>query len=538
MANRALHDNAVAARLDQTSVRRAAVVTGDDFERRFWLRCLGQHPESADPEGSAVVVPDSGPLVLVENGKRGNLFGTLTAYSDIRVNRADSGAAQMVDQIIMLLGTGSRLSPFTQALRNIKAAFPLPNVDVPGTGFTIGEAAIRAGSPLVSYLNSKKFRGILVRWGDEILIPSADFRQDVVTYLDADVVRFGWRADPNEQLAAQKEWLLVDQATGNVVSEISRQPLASLRQEIARRSPQSLTPYVNLGSFAASPAFLDALADVFGPQLSKVEISANWDPYFWIAFFSDSERDWDRAVQAEISMKRTGIEDLLSQVPDFFSLVTSARRRLEEQTGRTAQIRILDFGEPYWIDAGDHAGLHRMYEDIFRDTPGGMTVRSFFGLPDSLARGGSVVRNSSIHQDVEVANSLVIGSRIRHPSSRLERAVVLGGDYGLLRISEGGVAIQSISDELTLLGPAAVAFRLEQSPAVLESGESRSTILTSDGTFQMRYLSALGTISRSDYELPVAGNAVSYRALAESLALVDPLAVDAYWKRQGSPPAS
>src|SRR5215467_12227451 len=93
--------NARLARLSTTALDRVLIVTGDYLETTFWDVILN---EKNSPDG---------PNYWVEKGKKGNLLGTLQAYSAMR-NESHAGAP--IEQILMFFGSGTRLSPFTQSL--------------------------------------------------------------------------------------------------------------------------------------------------------------------------------------------------------------------------------------------------------------------------------------------------------------------------------------------------------------------------------------------------------------------------------------
>src|SRR5450755_602251 len=103
----ALLGNASSARQNVALTNRILIVTGDYLDAQFWDTVLGRNKPTVDPK------------YWVERGKKGNLLGTLQAYASVQ-----NGGA--IDQILMFFGSGTRLSPFTQSLRNIKSAFPLP----------------------------------------------------------------------------------------------------------------------------------------------------------------------------------------------------------------------------------------------------------------------------------------------------------------------------------------------------------------------------------------------------------------------------
>src|SRR5215469_9458336 len=139
--------NARLARPGTSALDRTLIVTGDYLEAKFWDEILSEK-KSAD-----------GPKYWVERGKKGNLLGALQAYSAIRDAHHSGDTA--INQIVMLFGSGTRLSPFTQSLRNVKAAFPLPDGDRGASGLTIGEAAIRSAAPMINCLRQAGFSGVV-----------------------------------------------------------------------------------------------------------------------------------------------------------------------------------------------------------------------------------------------------------------------------------------------------------------------------------------------------------------------------------------
>ena len=256
------------ARLARQTIRGldgVLIVTGDYLDAKLWDAILNDKQVTGEPK------------YWIEKGKKGNLLGALQAYSAVRGDRRDGAE---IDQIHMLFGSGTRLSPFTQSLRNMKAAFPLPDGGRGPNGITIGEAAIRSAGPLINCLQAAGFNGVAFTWGDEVLIPSKPLIVNPEDISSADVVRFGWQKEPDKEHASQKEWLQVDVATGSVVRDISRQPFDRLTALLENNGGRQMATFVNLGSFAASHDFLSVACEAFGARINDESSTANWDPYF------------------------------------------------------------------------------------------------------------------------------------------------------------------------------------------------------------------------------------------------------------------
>lgn len=525
--------NARIARERDDACSRALIVTGSDREANFWKEMLAT--ARIDATGDRRSGERSAePLVVSERGRKGNFLGTLQAFSNAIVDSGTARAGQTIEQIVMFIGSGTRLSPYTQALGNMKSAFPLPDADAHPRGYTVGEAAIRSTAACIESLRHGGFDGVVMRWGDEILIPSTPLTSLPDQYADVDVVRFGWRTEPTEALANQKEWLVVDPATGLVLQEIGRQPLSSVQEKLARSEPPGgATTFVNLGSFAASNVFLRELSAVFGAYLGEDSRSVNWDPYFWVAFQCESAEEWQVFGKEEQAGSRSGFRELESAIPNFFELAQAAKRNLRTLLGRDVRTAILDFGEPYWLDAGNHQSLQAALGDLFRNSRDGDTLRAFLGLPEELARGDSFVKKSTLAPGVVVNGSIVIDAEIRDPRSVVDGAIVLRGAYGRLEVGKGGMVIWSRAEDLTVAGPHGCAFRFSGDRCV-SGDESVSTIRTESGSIQLRYVQDLGTIDADAYTSIVAENPISFRDASALMAQVDPLRLQESWERETS----
>jgi hypothetical protein len=511
--------NAILAREDQAAATRALIVAGDERQAELWRSRLGR-PRPAS---------DAFPHVVVERGRKGNLLGTLQAYQRVFVAPPTADDPPLVEQIVMLVGSGTRLSPFTQALGNIKAAFPVPDAEAPPDGLAIGEAAIRSSSPLVSTLHTGGFAGLVVRWGDEVLIPSSSLAVLSGQFADMDVVRFGWATRPTDLLATQKEWLLVARQSGLVMRDIPRQSLESLEGELHGARDHATDLYVNLGSFAASHRFLRAACQAFGPRIDDETTAANWDPYFWIALQCPDRAAWLAIRQREATDGRVGLRDLESGFPQFFDTVQALKGLLRRDLGRDVRVGVLDFGQPYWLDAGNHVALRNAFSSIFEPGQEGGALRAFLGLPDSLAEGESFILDSHIAAGARVRNSVVIGSHILSPDSDLDGAIVMGSRLGRLRVTRGGAAISCVADDLQVDGPHGMAFRLNCSGKV-HGSEGVATLATGTQSFVMRYDESLGAINTDEFSEVVLGNPMSFSAASKLMSTVDPTWLDEYWR--------
>lgn len=507
--------NARLARPGTNALDRALIVTGDYLEAKFWDAILS--------EKKAV----HGPKYWVEKGEKGNLLGALQAYSAIRDDHHHDDTA--INQIVMLFGSGTRLSPFTQSLRNVKAAFPLPDGDRGASGLTIGEAAIRSAAPMINCLRQAGFSGVVLSWGDEVLIPSKLLSANSDAISGADAVRFGWRKDPDKELASQKEWLQVDMTTNTVLRDISRQPIDRLTDVLQSTSNPNTATFVNLGSFAATHDFLSVACDVFGNRAFDESSAANWDPYFWQALQSPSRESWEEIIRYEQSAGLTGLQGLLDSVPDFFETVQRFRMAFEGRVGRPMRISVFDFGEPYWIDAGNHAALSRAFTDLFSKSQSGAVIRAFLGLPDSLAMGASFIADSSLPIDCKIDNSIVIGSTITGEGSSIQGALVLGSKIGCITANRGASIVWCRVDDLRVDGPNGIAFRLDGLQHVVLGDESATTLRLGERILNLKYSRRIGNIDRRIFERRLPDNPVSFSEAASLVKAVDPTELHRSW---------
>jgi hypothetical protein len=506
--------NARLARQSARSLDRVLIVTGDDREAKFWDAIFSENYAADSPR------------YWIERGRKGNLLGTLQAYSALRGDHHYDAA---VDQILMLFGSGTRLSPFTQSLRNVKTAFPLPDGGRGPYGITIGEAAVRSATPLINWLRATGFSGVAVSWGDEVLIPSRPFNANHRAISNADVVRFGWRREPDEKLAAQKEWLQVDMTNGAVVRDISRQPFDRLKNALQSTPGPEMATFLNLGSLAATHAFLSIACDAFEERLADESSAANWDPYFWQALQCPSRESWDELVRYEQEAGLSGLQALLDSIPDFFEIVQRFRMIFERRTGRSMKIAAVDFGQPYWIDVGTHATLSRAFSDIFSNSEPGAAIRAFLGLPDDLAAGASFIVGSSIPSDCKVNNSIVIGTTITGGNSSIEGAIILGSNIGRVAAGRGASIVWCCVEDLQVHGPNGIGFRLDGPRHVVYGDESATTLLLDERIVNLKYWRRFGNIDRDIFERRLGDNPVSFSEAACLVQSADPIELHRSW---------
>lgn len=272
----------------------------------------------------------------------------------------------------------------------------------------------------------------------------------------------------------------------------------------------------------------------FHDLLGADQISANWDPYLWMALHSNHEDEWVRECCAGADERPRDLADLLTLIPDFWSRAQDARRHLEKMTGRPMRVKLLDFGEPYWFDAGNHASLQTGLADIFEPGRDGNTLRTFLGLPGNLANGESYISGSTLGSEATVRNSVIIGSRIGSPGSSIERAIVINSELGTGSIGAGGVVMECQCLELKVDGPAGFAFRLTGTARV-QGDEISAEVGPRVQPTRLSYFDSSKIIDNDAYNTRLHANLMTF---AEAAALADqlgPLTMTRLaWTDQGS----
>src|SRR5512136_1455205 len=157
------------------------VVSGSPADQQFWQDRLENTRMDVFREDGQTRIISS-----LENTRKGNFLGTVNAWMGIQKTLAGH-AAPPVMLMNMVFGLGKRLSPFTQALTNRKPAFPTPMRSASGTVYLSTVDAASMSATLWQYhLESHGFQGIVVKWGDEAVIPGKIWEAEKTSYQEVD----------------------------------------------------------------------------------------------------------------------------------------------------------------------------------------------------------------------------------------------------------------------------------------------------------------------------------------------------------------
>jgi hypothetical protein len=346
----------------------------------------------------------------------------------------------------MLPGKGTRLGPVTARLHGIKPLFPMPVQAKAGDGsvWLDGAAAsLWCWTLLCWTLERQGFRGVAWKWGDEVQIAGRTFASVDYDLSDVDAIRFGATAVLSEDLARNKEWLLVDPDNGELRVQLRRRPLAELRQRIAahEHDGRKLETLVHIGSPAFSHLFLRHAEQVFADFEGWIDV----DGYLFEALTHEPD-DWTAEVERDV-----GLRELLEQCPYFYERVTELRRRIEADRGHALRIAVLDFGEdPYWGDIGQLGKARDVWAALASSGDAGEFARLLAGIEDVQPDewGNLIVGASAVPSDGSVRGCVVIDSLIDRGLAT--NAVIVRSSLGIAGLEPGAVAIDCHVDALRL----------------------------------------------------------------------------------------
>jgi len=484
-----------------------AIVSGTTADQRYWEARFSQtRAEVFRRDGSTRIASAH------EAVPRGNFLGTLCVWEEFTRpgGLLAAGNASQGVLISMLFGKGTRLSPFTQALGNCKPRFPTP-YRFNDLHLSIGECSTMYSSLLVRHLRERGFDGAVVKWGDEIMLPGADWAATDTDFSQVDAVRFAWFTQPTPDLAREKEWILADTRDDRMVFQLVRQPQAALQAcATSHEGNFDCRLGVNLGSLAASTVFLDLAQLAFAAELSDPKQRIDWDPYVWLALACSTEAEWLDEAAYERELGIAGLDQLLESLPDFYPRLASVRDRLERRNKRPFTVKVLDFGEVFWMDFGQHLALRQNLAALVGENKRGRVTRALFNLPEAQDASGNRLVNARVPSGADMHNSLIVDAEIRSSETVLNGAIIIGGSYGRVYMPQGGMALFGTVNDLSFDGPDAIAFQSILPELRLPAGGRHATVLTAQGPLQLYTNEAITDYKGPSYMQPLPGNPVSF----------------------------
>lgn len=465
-------------------------------------------------------------ISVAETSRKGNFLGTLNAWAETKkILAANETSLPNVILVNMIFGQGKRFAPFTQALGNRKSAFPLPfnsNSDGNGSFLCTADLSCLYTNLWIDQLTMRNFKGVVVKWGDEAVIPGRILMDYQSSFSGIDGVRFIWKRHLTEELARDKEWVLVEDSTNVVKKQFARSNLSNLKKNLSDLPEGVQGIGVNLGSLAVSYDFLDAGVEVFAEDINDTSKWVDWDPYIWIAFHCESEDQWLGVLENERENSLSGLSDLVERYPNLYEKICEVKRILMEKNGRPFSVQAFDFGEPYWADFGLHHSLRRQLASLVDNSIAGSVSRKLFQIPEETDENGNRIIRSSIPLQADIRDSVILDSIITDPDTRIRQGLVVGGVHGKITMLKGGSALFCVVDKLEFDGPHGIAFgSVGRSFSIAEGGRHTSLLAHS----QIKHLignESVIDLKGDNYEKVILGNDMSFADAEKLMSEVNP----------------
>jgi len=437
--------------------------------------------------------------------------------------------------VAFVFGDGTRATPLTEAEHGQKPAIESFVTDrSSGRRLSIVELAMRYFAPVEAYLRRSGFHGIVVKWGDEVQIPTLNLSGTDARFEQADVVRFVSMRTMDESSAANKDWVGVD-AEGNVTAFIPRRPLQDMQpladRGLLQRHDGQLVGGVNLGSIAVSRALLDALLAELEPEVDDPNADRknrpDLDPQLFtaltVAAIPDSgarARAWETA-QAD----SPAIAKLVVQWPDVLERLVRALARFEADNGRPIRIVAMDFGDQYWGDIGQHAKMYEFYMAL-RDPGGrGRIARALAGIEVAAdGNGNLLVGDTRLGAGVWASDSVFVDAQI--DEGKITGSVMIGTRCGRVLANEA-FDVGSVATELRLGARGGSYKVVADHPVDVCAGQRCTTVFLPSGAVLLRADETTDLRDRaSTYDVPILGNPIAFAEAHATVLAVDPVALE------------
>jgi hypothetical protein len=497
--------------------RTLAIVSGSESAKNLWQNILdrAQHSLQAFSVFS-----------LYEDLPVNQAFGVLLLWQRLR-HTADRTRGTLA---AFVFGSGTRSTPFTETDNAQKPAMVTP-VRILSEGreryLTMVELAMRYFIPVQQYLTRSGFAGLIIKWGDEVQIPTCDLSgQNPECFRNADIVRFVSLQAMTAESALHKDWVGVNEKQ-HVTAFIPRRPLSDMEKLAARGLVQKrdgkLYGGVNLGSVAISYDLLEALLNEFKREVndSTANRSARpaLDPEFFtaltIAVIPDEQERreaWQRAIQ-----ESKDVQKLSEKMSDVLERMHKALHSLE----RPVKMVAMDFQDQYWGDIGQHPQIYDFYMDLNEPGPKGAILRALADLPEQRDENGNIiVGDSYISQKIIARNSVFINVTLTG-QGHIENSVLIGTRAGNIDM-ENGFDVLSTATSLRVSSRGGTYRVVSDVPVSVAAGERVTTLfMPTHGTHLMRVHEHINLRdTATTYDIPIFGNPVSFKDAHEDMGKV------------------
>jgi phosphomannomutase len=425
--------------------------------------------------------------------------------------------------VAFVFGEGTRSTPFTETDNGQKPAMATYVPAAAGRGarfLSMVELALRYFVPVQQFLRRSGFEGLVVKWGDEVQIPTCDLSGRDARFQDADIVRFVSVRELTADEAQNKDWVGVN-AEGRVTAFIPRRPLELMGKLADRGLLQQrngkLYGGINLGSIAVSRALLDGLLAEFSAEVNDSRADRAQrpalDPEFFTALTVAAIEDpATRAAAWEIAKTETAaVAALERHFPDLLRRLRRVIQRLEKRERRKFQMVALDFGRQFWGDIGQHTKMYEFFMALAQAGEAGEVARAIAGLPAAFDAQGNLIVNSTVSPRIRVRNSVLINVELSGRGT-IERSVLVGTRAGNVEICDGFEILSRVT-ELRIEPRGGTYKVISDSPVHAGRGERLTTLfLTATGPRLFRVHEDTNLRDQAaTYDVPILGNPLSFQ---------------------------
>ncbi|MBV1859793.1 MAG: hypothetical protein KUG77_15385 [Nannocystaceae bacterium] len=421
--------------------------------------------------------------------------------------------------IAFVFGSGTRATPITEAECGQKPAIDsFTRVGRSRRRASLVELAMRTFAPVEAYLRRSGFEGMVVKWGDEVQIPTLDLSGSDPRLAGADIVRFVSMQTITEDTAANKDWVGVD-SSGCVRAFIPRRPLSQMApladSGVLQRRGDALIGGVNLGSVAISGAFADVLLETFHRDVHDEEAQRSdrpdLDPQLFTALTIAALPQAQRATAWRAARDSApAMAQLAELMPSVIERLVAALSMFEQRHGRPVKLMAMDFGDQYWGDIGQHRSMASFFGALREDTPGGTIARALAEVPELPdARGNRIVGDTHLGPDVTVTDSVLVDAHIH--SGEVRDSVLLGTRGGTVTATSA-FDVGSTVSALTL-GPRSGGYKIVAAASiVVDEGERCTSVFLPEGPILMRVQESADLRDKPvTYDVPLSPNAISFK---------------------------
>jgi hypothetical protein len=450
-------------------------------------------------------------------------FGVLLLWQRLR----DTTDRRRGTLAAFVFGSGTRSTPLTETDNAQKPAIVTP-VRVMSDGkvryLTMVELAMCYFMPVQQYLMRSGFAGLIIKWGDEVQIPTCDLSgHDAERFGHADIVRFVSIQEMTTDSASNKDWVGVN-AQAEVTAFIPRRPLADMEKladlGLVHKRDGKLYGGVNLGSIAVSYELLDALLNEFKDDVNNSTVKRSdrpaLDPEFFtaltIAVIQDEherQEAWHRAIQESPDVRK-----LSATMGDVLERIHRAIGTLE----RPVKMIALDFQEQYWGDIGQHPQIYDFYMALNEPGPQGTILRALADIPEQRDEHGNIiVGDSYISPHITVKNSVLIDVTLTG-QGHIDHGVLINTQTGNITL-ENGFDVLSTAVSLQVASRGGTYKVVSDVPVSVAAGERVTTLfMPTHGIHLMRVHEHTNLRdTAATYAVPILGNPVSFKEAHEDM---------------------